>query len=196
MHQKEDRMERYAAFDVETPNDMNNRMSSIGIALVEDGMIIDRFTSLIDPETYFSPFNQILTGITPEKVRNAPTFGELWKEMLPYFEGSILVAHSATFDLSVLGKCLRAYCIDWERYVPYLCTVRMGRAFRPNLVNHKLNTLCSECGIPLDHHKADSDSNACANLLIRYLQDGIDSKNFLRTYDLKSFRTLKKNELL
>ena len=32
---------RYIAFDVETPNHLNNRMSAIGITIIEDGEIID-----------------------------------------------------------------------------------------------------------------------------------------------------------
>ena len=36
-------MARYIAFDVETPNRYNNRMSAIGIAVVEDGRIEDTF---------------------------------------------------------------------------------------------------------------------------------------------------------
>ena len=32
---------RYIAFDVETPNSRNDRMSSIGIAVVEDGRIAE-----------------------------------------------------------------------------------------------------------------------------------------------------------
>ena len=34
-------MSCYVAFDVETPNRMNNRMSAIGIAVVEDGRIAE-----------------------------------------------------------------------------------------------------------------------------------------------------------
>ena len=30
-------MDRYIAFDVETPNHFNNRMSAIGISVIEDG---------------------------------------------------------------------------------------------------------------------------------------------------------------
>ena len=40
-------MDRYIAFDVETPNRFNSRMSAIGIAVVEDGRIVDSFYSLV-----------------------------------------------------------------------------------------------------------------------------------------------------
>ena len=44
-------MARYIAFDVETPNRLNHRMSAIGITAVEDGAIREEFYSLVDPET-------------------------------------------------------------------------------------------------------------------------------------------------
>ena len=42
--------ERYIAFDVETPNCANDRMSAIGITVIEDGVIVDDFYSLVNPE--------------------------------------------------------------------------------------------------------------------------------------------------
>ena len=46
-------MLRYIAFDVETPNRFNNRMSAIGITVIENGVITKKLYSLIDPETSF-----------------------------------------------------------------------------------------------------------------------------------------------
>ena len=43
-------MPRYIAFDVETPNRFNSRMSAIGISVLENGRIVDSFYSLVDPE--------------------------------------------------------------------------------------------------------------------------------------------------
>ena len=61
-------MARFIAFDVETPNRLNHRMSAIGITVVEDGAIADEFYSLVDPETDFESFNTWLTGISEESV--------------------------------------------------------------------------------------------------------------------------------
>ena len=65
-------MARYIAFDVETPNRLNHRMSAIGVSVVEDGKIVEEFYSLVDPETDFDPFNTWLTGISEESVKDAP----------------------------------------------------------------------------------------------------------------------------
>lgn len=92
-------MERYIAIDVETPNAANDRISAIGICTVEDGAIQSRFYTLVDPETYFAPFNVQLTGITPAMVQGQPTFSELWPFIRPMLESGVPVAHFATFDL-------------------------------------------------------------------------------------------------
>ena len=182
--------ERYIAFDVETPNSYNHRMSAIGVAVVENGAVVDDFSTLVNPETHFDAFNIALTGITPEQAAEAPTFAELWPELGPVLDSGILIAHNAPFDMSVLAKCLLAYGIRWRARADYACTVQMGRRCCPSLPNHKLNTLCEHYGIALDHHQAGSDSRACAELLLRYLEQGFDVTPFRRSYDLLHVRTV------
>ena len=55
--------QRVVAFDVETPNSVNDRMSAIGITVMERGRVVDEFYSLVNPEEEFEPFNVELTGI-------------------------------------------------------------------------------------------------------------------------------------
>ena len=152
-------MSRFIIFDVETPNYRCNRMSAIGITVLEDGVVTNEFSSLINPETDFDAFNIRLTGIDEELVRDAPTFPELWPQIEPLMSSGLLVAHNAVFDLGVLKKCLDYYEIDWKPYARYLCTVQMGRRILPGM-SHKLNTLCDYYGIALNHHQAESDSHA------------------------------------
>lgn len=182
--------ERYVAFDVETPNFFNDRMSAIGITVVENGRIVDSFSTLVNPECRFDAFNIQLTGITPELASAAPTFAELWPVLGPMLEDGVLLAHNAPFDLSVLAKCLLAYGIVWKPHVVYACTCQMGRRCYPQMPNHKLNTLCEFAGIALDHHQAGSDSRACAELFLNYREQGLDTERFLRSYDLLHVRTI------
>ncbi len=183
-------MQRFVAFDVETPNAANDRMSAIGVAVIEEGEIISTFSSYIDPEVHFDPFNVWLTGISADTVKDAPNFAALWPELGELLSSGILLAHNATFDLRVLACCLDAYGIDLPRYLTYACTVQMGRRCYPELPNHKLDTLCRYRGIALDHHKADSDSLACARLLLDYEKSGLDIAPFLRRYDWWTRKTL------
>lgn len=172
---------RFIVFDVETPNRYNNRISAIGISIIEDGMITGSFFSYVNPETYFDYFNTRLTGIDEDTVANAPTFDILWDKIEPIFSSGILVAHNAAFDMGVLKKCLRDYGINWRDCTAYCCTVQIGRRLLPG-ISHKLNELCNYYGICLDHHKADSDSRAAAEILLRYMQSGVNMMNFVKVY--------------
>ena len=171
----------FVVFDVETPNRANNRMSAIGISLVENGEITEEIYSLVDPQTHFDPFNTRLTGISSETVKGAPYFRALWEKIEPVMDSGILVAHNALFDLRVLKSCLAGYGISWKPSAPYLCTVQAGRRLLPKM-SHKLNVMCQYYGIELDHHRADSDSHACAEILLRYIESGADISSFIRTY--------------
>ena len=176
-------MSRFIAFDVETPNRLNHRMSAIGITVIDNGSITEDFYSLVDPQTHFDYFNTKLTGINEDVVRGAPTFPELWAKIEPLMSSGILVAHNAVFDMGVLKKCLKGYDIFWKQSASYLCTVQVGKRVLPGM-NHKLNVLCDYYGIHLNHHNAASDSQACAKILMRYIDAGADIKRHIKTYSL------------
>jgi len=178
---------RYVAFDVETPNRKNDRISAIGITVIEDGEISEEIFSFVDPEEQFDWFNIQLTGISEETVAGAPSFPELWEIIGPIMDSGILVAHNAAFDMGVLRKCLCSYGIPWRRSVQGLCTVVMGRRIQPG-ISHRLNDMCRYYGICLDHHRADSDSRACAEILLRYMSEGADPEKFIRNYSMQEVR--------
>ena len=184
-------MQRYVCFDVETPNLHNDRMSAIGICVVEDGRTVDRFYSVVNPDAEFDAFNIRLTGITPQMAEESPNFSQLWKTLSPLLRSGLLVAHNAQFDMSVLSKCLMAYEIDCPETTRYLCTCRMSKAAAPSLSDHKLDTVCRALHIPLDHHNALSDANACAEILKYCIKSGTDAEGFIRGYNLWESRTLK-----
>ena len=179
----------YVAFDVETPNSRNDRMSAIGVVVLEDGVETSHLYTLVDPETGFDAFNIQLTGITPRMVRGKPTFPVLWELLRPMLEKGILCAHNAPFDLGVLGRCLQDYGIEWKPWGNYVCTCQIGRRLLPDAPNHRLDTLAQRLGLPLNHHNALSDARACAGLLQYYLKQA-DLDFALRAYDFHTLRTV------
>ena len=175
---------RYVVFDVETPNRYNNRVSAIGISVVENLRIVDEYFTLVDPEAPFDWFNTVLTGISEESVFGAPAFPEVWQEIEPLMSSGILVAHNASFDMGVIRKSLAGYGLTWKPSVKGICTVIMGRSLLPG-ISHRLNDMCDYYGIDLTHHHADSDSHACAEILIHYLESGAVPEKYIRTYRME-----------
>lgn len=72
--------------------------------------------------------------------------------------------------------------------VAFACTCQMGRRLLPQLPNHKLNTLCQYLEIPLEHHHAGSDSQACGALLCHYLGMGARMEEHIRCFDMQRLR--------
>ena len=178
-------IDTYVAFDVETPNTCNDRMSAIGIAVIKKNQIADTFYTLINPETYFNAFHMELTHIGPQTVKHAPTFKQAWPTLETYLDQGILLAHNATFDIHVLLSCLKTYHIPWKSYIDYADTVRIGKACYPELENHRLNTMCDALGIPLNHHNALSDAKACASLFTNfYEQMGVRTNSWTLLFQI------------
>ncbi len=174
---------KYIAFDVETPNCLNNRISSIGITTISESGDIKTQEILVNPECDFNERNILLTGITPEMVKTAPVFSEVWNDISHLFEDAVVVAHNAQFDLCVLRKTLLAYNILAPQ-IPYVCTLEMSKDHLPSIGNHRLSTLCDYYMLPLEHHHSGSDSYACARLFIQMVSEGVDIKRYTSVYDL------------
>lgn len=158
----------FLAIDFETANRYPNSACSVGLVRVTDGDIVDRKTLLIKPPYEYFEFTDI-HGISWNHVKKKPTFKEVWKKMEKYFDGiDFAVAHNAPFDKRVLQSCCSTYGIA-SPDVEFRCTVRLSRSvlkIKPaNLAN-----VCRELFIPLNHHDAGSDAEACARIMIEVLQ--------------------------
>ncbi|MBN2595488.1 MAG: 3'-5' exoribonuclease [Marinifilaceae bacterium] len=157
----------FTAIDFETANGQRNSACSLGLVRVENGIIVESKDWLISPpEMYFHPMNVSIHGITEEDVMNEPSFNYIWEEVEDYLHGKMVIAHNASFDVSVLRACLDTYGIRFPEF-DYLCTVQISRNIWPNMPNHKLNTMAHLFDIPLKHHDALEDTLACAKIAIK-----------------------------
>ncbi len=161
-------IKNYTVFDVETANRQRESVCSIGIVRVENSKIVFKKEYLIDPECPFCADNIAIHGIWPSMVQNAPSFGQLWGEIQPYFADCILVAHGAKgMDLGALVKSQMRYHIPTQP-LQYVCTLELAKKLltRAEYPSFRLNNLCAQLGVPLEHHhNALDDALACQGLL-------------------------------
>ena len=81
-------MDNFAAIDFETANNERTSVCSVGVVIVKDGEIVDKFYSLIHPEPdYYLYWNTRVHGLTREDTANAPVFSEVWKQVEPKITG-------------------------------------------------------------------------------------------------------------
>jgi len=161
-------MTSFAAIDFETANEQLTSVCSVGVVIVRDGEIVDRFYSLIRPEPeYYRYGNSMVHGITFTDTANAPVFPHVWRSIEPLIEGLPLVAHNKGFDVNCLKACFRMYQLDYPDY-EFHCTLKRAKAQIKGLPNYRLNTVSAYCGFMLtDHHHALADAEACAHIAIQ-----------------------------
>jgi DNA polymerase-3 subunit epsilon len=155
------------AIDFETANASRSSPCAIGLAWVGLNGVSHVSHRLIRPKSLkFDGINISIHGIRPEDVKDEPEFPEVWAELAPHLTGTMVLAHNASFDMSVLRATLDLYGLMWPE-LSYLCTVKVARECWPELVDHKLPTVAAHLGIDLDHHVASSDAEACAQVALR-----------------------------
>ncbi|MDO4771760.1 3'-5' exonuclease [Porphyromonas sp.] len=164
-------MNNFAAIDFETANAQRSSVCSVGVVIVNEGKIVDKFYSLIHPEPgYYAYWNTRVHGLTQESTCNAPNFQEVWRMIAPKIEGLPLVAHNSSFDESCLKAVFRVYRMDYPDY-EFHCTCRAARRILGDkLPNHQLHTVSFHFGYDLtQHHHALADAEACAMIALQLL---------------------------
>lgn len=160
----------FAAIDFETANKEPTSVCSIGVVIVRNGAITDRFYRLIQPEpNYYNYHNSQVHGLTAHDTDNEQVFPLVWHELEPLIDGLPLVAHNKGFDERCLKAVFRAYRMDYPDYTFY-CTLAAARRQLKYLPNHQLHTVAEDCGYILtDHHHALADAEACAEIALQLL---------------------------
>ena len=149
----------FTALDIETADHVNHFICQIGIVKVINGVISEKFMSLIQPpNNIYSIHNFNVHGISPEMTQNSPTFYEVWPKIRHYFDDQIIVCHNSAFNIPKVENTLHYYNLPVPRFRTE-CTLK--------LFGKKLEDCCADFSIDLSkHHDALEDATACAKLFL------------------------------
>jgi len=93
----------FLALDFETANQHRGSVCAIGLVTVHNGQVIDQRHWLVKPKTLdFNAYNTSIHGISANDVMDKPEFCELWDELREHLNNRMVIAHNASFDMSVL----------------------------------------------------------------------------------------------
>jgi DNA polymerase III subunit epsilon len=158
------------AIDFETANQDAFSACQLGLVRIENWQIASEASWLIrtpSPDFMFTHIH----GLTWDDVKDSPDFGQLWPEISRHLSGAdFMAAHNAPFDRGVLQATCRLHGLEAPS-TRFLDTVAIARKVW-NIFPTKLNLVCAQRGISLNHHDALSDASACAQILIQAQQDG------------------------
>jgi DNA polymerase-3 subunit epsilon len=167
----------YCVVDTETTGGRAeySRITEVAAFHYRDGIIYDKFHTLLNPGGPIPPWITALTGIDDIMVKDAPRFAEIAPKLRKFLSRGVFVAHNAGFDYSFIQSEFQRMGEAWES--PRLCTVRVARHLFPELPSRSLGPLCAHLLIEIyDRHRAAGDAEATVYVLKHCLK--LLAKNF------------------
>lgn len=158
----------FVAIDFETANASPASPCAVGLVKVQEGEIRESLSMLFKPphpNNWFHEGNIAVHGIRPDDILDAPDWLDALPELLFFTDGLPLIAHNASFDMSVLKASAAAVSFDLPN-LSYGCSLKMSRKTY-NLDSYRLNAVAYAIGHEeFQHHDALADSDACARIVM------------------------------
>lgn len=139
----------YTVIDLETTGLMPEKDSILELAAlrVEEGAAAQSFQALVRPEGDVPQGIRVLTGITPQLLREqAGPLEPALRDFLAFLDGRPVVGHHVAFDIAFLKIACRRYDLPLPR-TRILDTMDVAKRRLPGLNDWKLETLCAHLGI-------------------------------------------------
>lgn len=165
--------------DVETTgfSARDGRVIEIGAVRVENGVIVNRLSELIDPGMDVSWQTTMVTGLKNEDVFGKRQFRALADEIESFFEGAIFAAHNVEFDYGFLSEefARNGARLSMDRF----CTARLSKKLYPEHRSHSLDNVILRHGYTVtNRHRALDDAEVIARFFLDHLEQ--DGENVFR----------------
>lgn len=174
----------FVVVDVETTgmSAIDDRITEIAMMKVQDGTLVDEFSTLVNPLLTIPAYITSMTGIDNVMVQNAPPAREVVPFIAEFLGDAIFVAHNAAFDWGFVSHTARR-----ERGIEFdnqrLCTVKLSSRILPHLPSKSLGPVAEHLNITIpERHRASGDAYATALVLVKFLSY-LQKKEGLRTVE-------------
>ena len=169
---------KFACFDTETTGlspEEGGKICEIAVSVSQGGKVLEEYSALVNPEIPIVPEVVAIHGITDEMVKDAPTFGQIIPKLKSLFDGSILVAHNAPFDMSFLRSEFEACGQQLPPY-PVIDTLKLARKSHLFEKNN-LGLIAQQIGLNNQGwHRAMADTKMCEQILYYLLKILMDNQ--------------------
>jgi len=154
---------------------------------------------LVDPEINpddWDTWAMMIHGISPQDVKGAANFQSTWNLIKEIVGDSVLLAHNAGFDMSVLRYSFARYEILTPE-ITYLCSAKIAKKVWPTIPTTRLAYVTDMLGIEFEHHNPEEDAMASAEIFQKAVKvhygkvpDSFDLASFVSEIGLQFGRIL------
>ena len=135
-------------------------LTEIAAKRLNGAQVIEQFRTFVHPGRPIPPEITRLTGITNADVMDAPRPEEAVAQLAEFVDGSMVVAHNASFDRTFIervpgGKGVSDLWVD---------SLALSRIALPCLTNHRLADMAEAFGQAGVSHRADDDVDALCGM--------------------------------
>lgn len=146
-----------------------HRVIEIGLLLIDDGQITDRWQTFLDPERELPPFITKLTGISPPMLVGQPHFADVAETLREKLKDRIFVAHNARFDYGFIKTEFERAGIAFNAKT--LCSVKFSRALYPQFKRHGIDQIIKRFDFSIENrHRAMDDADIIWKLFVKSTQ--------------------------
>ena len=173
-------MGTFVAVDTETTGfsfSKGAEVIELSAVKVQNGQIVDTFSTLIRPENGINEEAAKVNHITEAMVAIAPTMQTVFPQFLKFIGNNTLVMHNAAFDLAFLNGYYEKFC--GQPYMPnsFICTLEMSRELIP-AEKHTLAHMVKYFNIAgTNTHRATDDADCAAYLLLKLAERLAEKQN-------------------
>lgn len=169
----------FVVFDLETTGfkpEEGHEILEIGAEKLVDREVIDRFHTLVKATKPIPEESMKIHGITDEDVaQKGRELADVIPEFLQFIEGSVLVGHNITFDLSFLFAACRKIGVPEPRNQS-LDTCEISRKLLI-IPSYSLSRVAQHFGIEnAQAHRAESDVEVTRKVFLKLLDRALSSK--------------------
>jgi len=186
--------EAYVVLDIETTGLSRHahRITEIAALRVENFQVVNKFETLVNPQTPIPSFITSLTGITNSMVKDSPIIEDVMPKFLKFVKDAPFVAHCATFDHGFLKHNAQIH-LDQELTNSKICTMKLSRRLIPELRSYRLSRLCEHFDIANDAaHRAMGDVKATHQIFNELIgmmkKQGIEKREQVLTFQCSKIK--------
>ncbi len=135
------------------------------------------FDSLVRPRGHIEQAAIRIHGITPEMVKEAPAWQDVWQQVEPILLAQPVGAYNSDFDLRVLKQTNQRAMLPWR--IPdtqFFCIMKLYARFagdwdrvRRSYRWHSLEYAGQQCDLPLSNTHHAQDDALLARAILEYM---------------------------